>query len=99
MLTEAAIQTRLISRLKRVFPGCIVLKNDSQYLQGIPDLTLFYGDRWAWLEVKQFEDSPEQPNQRYYIELAKKMSYGAFVWLDNMEEIIDEIQRSFHITW
>ncbi len=64
-MREGTYQRKLIEKLEILFPGCIVLKNDPTYIQGFPDLTIFFGDRWATLEVKASAVSPQQPNQEY----------------------------------
>ena len=63
MKRENAFQAHLIKRLKNEFPGCIVLKNDANYIQGIPDLIVLHNGAWAALEVKRSVDAPYQPNQ------------------------------------
>lgn len=88
-------QSQLIKRLEREFPGCIVLKNDPWWIQGIPDLLLLWGPYWAALETKGSEKAPRQPNQPHYVGLMGRMSYANFVSPDNVEEVIDEIHRSF----
>lgn len=93
-MLESAYQAKLIKKLQRLFPGCVILKNDSGYLQGIPDLTIFYGDRWAMLEVKSDENSPTQPNQPYYVELMNEMSFAAFVFPSNEQEILRALQQA-----
>ena len=65
-MLESSFQAQLIKDLKKIFPGCIVTKNDSSYIQGIPDLTIFYKDKWATLECKQNARAKKQPNQEYY---------------------------------
>lgn len=35
-MLENKFQANLIKELKRLFPGCIVMKNDASYIQGIP---------------------------------------------------------------
>ena len=92
---EAAFQAELIRDLYAIFPGCVVLKNDSSYMQGIPDLTIFYKNKWAWLEVKAAWNSAHQPNQDYYVEMGDAMSFGAFIFPENKDEILDEIQTAF----
>ena len=92
---EASYQKYLIDRLKEVFPGCVILKNDPQYLQGVPDLLVLYNHRWAMLEVKPSSRARIQPNQTYYVELFDEMSFGAFIHPDNEEEIFDELQHAF----
>lgn len=51
-MLENKFQANLIKELKRLFPGCIVMKNDASYIQGIPDLLILYNDKWASLECK-----------------------------------------------
>jgi hypothetical protein len=85
----------LIRDLKELFPGCIVLKNDPNYLQGIPDLTIFWEDRWATLEVKKSANASHQPNQDYYVEKMDNMSFSRFIYPENKEEVLRELQQSF----
>lgn len=95
-MLESVYQARLIKKLYKMFPGCLVLKNDSSYLPGIPDLTIFYGNKWAMLEVKKDEEAETQPNQPYYVALANGMSFGAFIYPENEQEVLDALQLAFH---
>jgi hypothetical protein len=92
---EPEYQARLIKRLSYTFPGCVILKNDPQYMQGVPDLAIFYYNMWAMLEVKIEENAPTQPNQPYYVDLFSKMSFGAFIYPENEEEVFRELQLAF----
>lgn len=91
---ERDFQANLIKELKELFPGCLVLKNDSGYLQGIPDLTLLYGGSWAVLEVKKSANEAIQPNQEYYIDILDQMSFAAFVYPENKEAVLNELQEA-----
>lgn len=93
-MLERDYQSRLIRRLRQRFPGCIILKNDTDYLQGIPDLLILYNDRWAALEVKPSTNAPVQPNQEYYIDTMNNMSFAAFVYPDNEREVLDALQQA-----
>lgn len=95
-MLESKFQRELIADLHNRFPGCIVIKNDPNYLQGFPDLTIFYEDRWALLECKKSADAPHQPNQDFYIHKAGAMSYGAFIFPENREEILNELEQALH---
>lgn len=94
MKTENKFQPRLIDEIKAMLPGCIIMKNDSAYIQGIPDLTILYGSKWATLEVKRDANAIHQPNQDYYVELMDNMSFSKFIYPENKEEILDELFKA-----
>lgn len=94
MPKESRFQADLIKDLKDLFPGCFILKNDSSYLQGIPDLLILFKNRWAALEVKRGENEPHQPNQDYYVEQMDSASYAAFIYPENKEDILYELQQA-----
>lgn len=96
---ETKYQGELIKRIEKRFPGCFVMKNDEQYRQGTPDLTILYKDKWAVLEVKRDETemSKPVPNQPYYVERLNSMGFSAFVYPSNEDEVLDAIQRSFEV--
>lgn len=94
-MAERHYQPRLIKKLRRLFDGIIILKNDASYMQGVPDLILLYGPYWAMLEVKADKDSPFQPNQEYYLELFGTMSFAACIYPENEGEVLDALQQAF----
>jgi hypothetical protein len=94
-LQERHYQGKLIRKLRHLFPGCVILKNDSSYLQGVPDLIILYGDRWAMLEVKASEDAGYQPNQQYYVDLLGAMSFASFIYPEIEEEVLHALQQAF----
>lgn len=94
-MLENSYQSKLIKRLKKTFPGCIVLKNDADYIQGIPDLMVLYKDRWATLECKKSIKAKHQPNQDYYVEQMNKMSYSSFIFPENEEQVFKDLVKVF----
>lgn len=94
-IKENAFQAALIKDLKALFPGCVVLKNDPNYIQGFPDLTILYKDRWAVLECKKSLSASKRPNQAYYVDMLEEMSYASFICPENREEVLDELQQAF----
>ena len=92
---ERDFQAKLITELKQRFEGCIVLKNDSSYIQGIPDLLILYNDKWATLECKKDSHSSIRPNQRYYVDKMNTMSFGSFIFPENKEVVMDELEHFF----
>lgn len=94
-MLENKFQAKLIKELKNMFPGCLVLKNDPNYIQGFPDLTVLYEDKWALLEAKREEDASHRPNQDFYISMADKMSFARFICPENKQEVLNELQQAF----
>ena len=94
-MTEPEYQAKLIKKIKKIFPGCIVQKEDSGYLQGIPDLLILYNDKWATLEVKIDENANHQPNQDYYVGLMNGMSFSRFIFPENEDEVLAELALFF----
>lgn len=96
-MLESQFQSRLIRELKRRFPGCMVIKTDPTYIQGLPDLLILYRDRWAALECKRSSNAHRQPNQTYYLERMDDMSFARFIYPENKEEILDELEQAFDL--
>lgn len=100
-MLERDYQAALIKRIKELLPGCIVLKNDSGYMQGVPDLTVLYGDRWGVLEVKKSEKAmkPEVPNQPWYVQELDRMSFADFIYPENEEQVLRDLQLALRSPW
>ena len=96
-MLENQFKTNLVRKLKERFPGCMVLHIDPNEIQGIPDLLILYRDRWAALEGKRSATASHRPNQDYYVDLMNRMSYAAFIYPENKEEILNDLQRSFEV--
>lgn len=94
---ENDFQAKLIKEIKARFPGALVLKNDPNYLQGFPDLTVLWSGGWALLECKRNADAPHQANQDFYIKVADGLSFGRFIHPENMEAILNEMERAFKV--
>lgn len=94
-MKESDFQAKLIKELKDMFPGCIVEKQDSSHIQGIPDLIILYGSKWAALECKRNSNSPIRPNQKYYVNKMNEMSFSRFICPENKEEVLHELQQAF----
>lgn len=93
-MKENKYQAELKKRILNDFPGSIVLKNDPNMIQGIPDLLVLFKDKWAALEVKKDAKSPHRPNQEWYVTKMDAMSYAATIYPENEEMIMDELQRA-----
>ena len=92
---ERDFQKNLIKDLKSMFKGCIVMKNDSSYIQGIPDLMILFKDKWASLEVKKSAKASKRPNQKYYVDTMNDMSFSRFIFPENRDSVLTELKEFF----
>ena len=90
---ESGFQDRLVKKLKELFPGCMVFKMDQ--MQGIPDLLILYGSKWASLECKKSAKAKRQANQDYYVETMNSMSFSRFISPENKEGVLRELREAF----
>lgn len=90
---ESGFQDKLKDEIEEMFPGCMIFKMDQ--IQGIPDLLVLHGDKWASLECKQHSKAKRQPNQEYYVGLMNEMSFSRIVSPENKEEVLRELQSAF----
>lgn len=94
--TENKFQPLLMQEIESRLPGCVLLKNDEQYMPGVPDLLILYKNKWAMLEVKRSakERSDPEPNQEWYVDMFDRMSFAAFIYPENKDEILDALQSA-----
>lgn len=92
---ESKFQKELMDEIRKQYPGCVILKNDSSYIQGFPDWTILYKNKWAVLEAKRSSSADKQPNQPYYVDKLNSMSYSRFVYPENKDEVLQELQQIF----
>lgn len=94
MKKESKFQKDLRKKIEDIFPGCMILKNDPTHNQGIPDLLILYEDSWAALECKRHSKAKHQPNQDYYVNKMNKMSYASFIYPENEERVLNEMEQT-----
>jgi len=96
-MAENKFKTKLIEEIEDLFPGCIVTHLDPNEIQGIPDLLILYRNKWAVLEGKDYANARHRPNQDYYVELMDRMSFAAFIYPENKDEVLDALCLHFDI--
>lgn len=94
-MRESDFQKDLIKEIKQRFPGAIVMKNDASYIQGIPDLIIVYKNKWATLECKISANALKRPNQEHYVDKMNQMSFSRFIYPENKEEVLNDLQSAF----
>lgn len=95
MPLESKFKTKLISEIEQRLPGSMVFHLDPKEKQGAPDLLVLYQDRWAALEGKKTKTASHRPNQDYYVQTMNDMSFARFIYPENKEEVLNELERSF----
>ena len=96
-MKESKFQHDLIEEIKQRFPGAMVIKTDPRYIQGLPDLIIFWENHWGALECKKTETAGRQPNQEFYVNSMNDMSFARFVYPENKEDVLNEMERSFDV--
>ena len=92
-MKESKFQKNLIQELKVRFPGCIVAKMDPGYIQGIPGVLILWNRNWALLECKRDANASHRPNQDYYVDICNRMSFAAFIYPENKDQVLEELTR------
>lgn len=94
MKPEEKYKRQLVNRLQLMFPTSYILNNDPSSLQGVPDILILHKNKWAMLEVKHSYSANRQPNQQYYVDEFNKMSYASFIFPENEEKVLSELQSA-----
>lgn len=93
---EGKYKTALTGRIYKRFGRdvCEVLILDSR--QGLPDrLVIFDGGFWAFLEAKISATAEIQPNQPYYVEKFGRMCFAAFIYPENEEAVLNDLETCY----
>lgn len=93
-MLESKFQAKLIKEIKETLPGCIVIKTDPNYIQGMPDLLILHKNKWASLENKRSANAKKQPNQQYYVDKMNEMSFSRFVCPENKEAVLSDLYKA-----
>ena len=99
-MTETEFKYKLMSEIEERLPGAIVTKLDPSFIQGIPDLLILWNNKWATLEAKRSfkERQNPRPNQEYYVNLMNEMSFSSFIYPENKEEVLHDLEKAFRNT-
>lgn len=96
MKKESSFKSSLYKEIRERFPGSEVVINDAGYVQGFPDATVYLPNgRYFLLEGKRECNSSRQPNQEYYVERSPLSNNACFVYPENKEKIMEELERRY----
>lgn len=93
-MLENKFKTQLCKEIRDLLPGCMVVHLDPTEIQGIPDLLVLHNSKWAALEGKKNARASHRPNQDYYVEKMNDMSFARFIYPENKEEVLHELQQA-----
>lgn len=95
---ERDFQKQLIKDIKIRIPEAIVKKNDPNYIQGIPDLSVDVGPYSYHLEVKKSAKAPYRPNQEYYLNhYNTNGGWARTIYPENKEEVLNEMEQTSRV--
>lgn len=90
---ESGFQDRLRDEIKQKYPDSLIFKMDQ--IQGIPDLLVLHKSKWASLECKKNATASHRPNQDYYVDKLNDMSFARFVYPENKDQVLEELDLYF----
>lgn len=94
-MLENGFKTKLIKEIEDMFPGCLIFHLDPNEMQGAPDLIVLYKNKWATLEGKKTSTAAHRPNQDYWVNQMNNMSFSRFIFPENKEEVLYELEQAF----
>lgn len=96
MRKESDFKSDLYKEIRERFPGAEVLPNDAGYLQGFPDATVYFPNgRYYLLEGKRSGKASKRPNQEYYVTKSPLSNNAQFVYPENKDDIMKELERRY----
>ena len=90
---ESGFQDKLRDEIKQKYPDSLIFKMDQ--IQGIPDLLVLHKSKWASLECKKNATASHRPNQDYYVDKMNDMSFARFVYPENKDNVLEELDLHF----
>lgn len=95
---ESEFKNKLYKEIRTRFPGSEVLPNDANYLQGIPDATVYFPNgRYVMLESKRSSSASKRPNQEHYVNCSPLSKNAMFAYPENKEAVLSELERRYHL--
>lgn len=94
-MLENKFKQKLVGEIKKLLPGSIVVHLDPNEIQGIPDLLVLYGFKWAALEGKKSAKESHRPNQDYYVEKMNENGFARFIFPENKDAVLEEMKDYF----
>ena len=58
-------------------------------------MLILYKNKYAFLENKKSANAPHQPNQDYYVDKLNNMSFARFVYPENKDNVLEELDLYF----
>ncbi len=89
-LFKKYVKKRIIDRFPNLDLDFITPTNRS-----MPDMIIIAPIVWAALEFKRSEGASLRPNQDYHIMRLNEKGYATFVFPENVEEVLDELEILF----
>ena len=94
---ESEFQSSLIKDLRTLYGEFNVNKMPPSIYQGIADIEVTCGPKFARLECKAFSSASHQPNQDYHVDRTNKDgAFARFIYPENKDEVLEELRDYFN---
>lgn len=91
---ESSYQNYLVQHLENLYPDALVMKNDPNYRQGIPDIIVLIGSTYGIFEVKRSSNEHHQPNQDWYVNhICDCGGFASFIYPENETQVLESFNR------
>jgi len=96
-MLEAEFKVHVKQKIKDRFPNLDLdfIDTNPFYFRSVPDLIILGPNVWAALEFKRSEHASHQPNQDYFVSRLNRKGYASFIFPENMEEVLNDLERLF----
>jgi hypothetical protein len=94
-MLESKFKTYAKDRIRNRFLELDLDFVEPMFDRSMPDLYILGPKVWAALEFKRSEDAPHRPNQDYHIARLAMKGYASFVYPENLEVVLDELEILF----
>lgn len=89
---------RLHTRMQELGVDIFIIDNKSNRRSTL-DTIVLGPQHWAALEFKRSKSASHRPNQDYYVDQWDQLGFASFVYPENEEEILNELEKLFTSVW
>ncbi len=94
-MLESKFKKSFLQRVRARLQIDLDIISPDTMMRDYPDTFILGPDRWAALEFKRERNAAHQPNQDYHVARLNRKSFARFVYPENAEEVLDDLEELF----